>query len=195
MTAEVPLARQALEDLLAAIGADAPAPGAGAASCASAALGVALLHKAIAVSQRHLDAPQALDAAARRVSALAERLLTAAAADARLFAQLLDPQQSLAPREALQPLLDAAIACRAAHAAKTEITPDIRPELQADLQAAEALLSGAQAALHAIAQADLKTLPAAERARLAPLLDVTDPIGNDKSAVGAAGPPASGSTG
>lgn len=186
MTTEVPLARQALEDLLAAIGADAPAPGAGAASCAAAALGVALLHKAIAVSQRHLDAPAVLDAPARRVAALTERLLTAAAADARLFAELLDPQRSLAPREALQPLLDAAIACRAARAVRAEIGPLIRAELRADLQAAEALLGGAQAALHAIAQADLKALTAPEQARLAPLLDATGQIGDDESAVGAA---------
>lgn len=182
---DVSLARQALEDLLAAIGAGAPAPGAGAASCVAAALGVALLHKAIAVSQPHLDDPRMLDAAARRVSALAERLLTAAAADARLFARLLDPQRELAPREALQPLLDAAIACRAARAVKAEIAPTIRPALQVDLQAAEALLGGAQAALHAIAQADLKTLTAAERARLAPLLDATADIGDDDPAIGA----------
>lgn len=94
-------AKQSLEDFIAALGDDGPAPGAGAAAAVTLALAASCARKAATITRHHSDEP--LDALDRQLEAIALSALEGARRDAELFTRFLrrrDEQSAAALREA-----------------------------------------------------------------------------------------------
>lgn len=163
--------RESLAAFRAALAADAPTPGCGAAAAVTADLGLALVVKALRISRRHADSVALAEQLAQAESLLG-RLGRFADEDMQAFSDYLqaaqrgDEARDLAARQACAVPLASAHGCLQGLEIAVVARPLVRGALSSDVRAGGLLLHAALSAALLNVDADLAQLSAAQAHRL-----------------------------
>lgn len=164
--------RESLAAFRAALAADAPTPGCGAAAAVTADLGLALVVKALRISRRHADSVALAEQLAQAESLLG-RLGRFADEDMQAFSDYLQAAQrsdeardELAARQACAVPLASAHGCLQGLEIAVVARPLVRGALSSDVRAGGLLLHAALSAALLNVDADLAQLSAAQAHRL-----------------------------